>query len=185
MSKGKLTLTGKGTNIVEMFVDSSNSRWVVQELKNARDVNRLVSNFISAHPDLKDELEKKSNFFEVLKKPFSSLTIPNIWVHWVIFAGQPIWYVCYNNWPKIWSIILSLNAVILIVLFFLLIDNIILFCMIVIPIGALWLWIAPRISIAFNGWGGAYLTDKGNRALLMWYGLYIFLTLVSTLAVIE
>ena len=87
MSKGKLTLTGKGTNIVALFVDSSNCRWVVQELKNARDVNRLVSDFISAHPDLKDELEKKSNFYEVLKKPFSSLTISNIWAHWVIFAG--------------------------------------------------------------------------------------------------
>lgn len=161
----------------------SDSRWQVVDIRTKKDVDFLIDCFVESHSYLLTELAHKMDISGVFMQPFKTKGIRGVWRHYLIFLMQPIWYIIYNRWPRFWKyIMLGYMAVILIMLYMLL-DYLYLFMSLFILSYLIFMWLAPRITIAFNPWGSESLTEIGNKVLFKWMCIYILLILIMTLGV--
>lgn len=160
-----------------------NGSWCITVLKNKHDIKSLISGYIKLHKELETEIKNRNKIGTILKAPFKSMKISNKWVHYLNFCfSNVLWYFTFNRWPKLWiSIIVTcfLFVVIPMALYASLsAEYIFLFVSLLLFLS--WMWLAPRITMAFNRVGSRYLTNKINVVLLKWVAVYyLLLSLLS------
>lgn len=158
-------------NCIAIYINNESKKWNAVVLKNISDIRKLIDNFLKAH----SEIKQKPGIIGSLKLPFQKVKVTSIWAHWISLIFQPIWYVFFNNWPKVWQFCFYASFIILWgggLFAYLITANFLWF------IGGfstsllLWLCIAPRVSAQFNKWGSEYLLRSGNISLCKWALLF-------------
>lgn len=169
----------KKDKCIALYVDYEQNRWCQIVLNRKKDIQNLINNYINSHNNIKKEIQKRNMLKSLIKEPFKIKTNFE-WSHCFSFLFQPFWYVIFNRWSKLWiGICVLYNLAFLILCFF--IDNLIVALCAFIVAFIVWLWLAPRISIAKNFWGTEKLTKEGNIVLCKWVFVYMFFTILISL----
>lgn len=165
---------------IAIYINEKSKKWDAVVLKNIFAIRKLSDNFLKTH----SEIKQKPGILESLKLPFQKVKVSSIWAHWLSIIFQPIWYILFNNWPKVWQTIFYTSFIILWgggLYAFLITDNILWFGGGVVISLLIWLCLAPRVSAQFNNWGSEYLLRTGNISLCKWILLFGLLnTIVSS-----
>lgn len=164
-----------------VFYSFSQNRWQVVDIRSRRDVNVMIDCFVESHLKLHAELSHKFDIREVFMQPFKvrGRNGSRLWIHYLMFLMQPIWYMSYNKWPRFWWYAMVCYVLVMIILFMLM-DYI--FFMLVLGVSyAFFVWLAPRITVVFNSWGSERLTKEGNNVLFKWMCIYVLLVFIMTL----
>lgn len=145
-----------------LFYDNQTKKWHISELKSMKDIHSLIDDYSNLHSEFKDEIARKQDIRNILKKPFCKVETPDRWIHWPVIILQPLWYAWYNRWPRIWKTLFIIYILIIVCL----LETI----PILLTVASIifWLWLAPRISITHNAWGSLQIARDGNKALLKW-----------------
>jgi hypothetical protein len=155
-----------------------NGKWRISVIKKKRDVESMINDYLKQHEELETEIKNKKRLATILKAPFKPMEIPNKWVHYISFSLSPAWYIVFNAWPILWIVIVVVYYLGLMVpmsVFAAVYEEYYLMFGIVILSLLPFAWLAPRISMAFNRSGSKFLTDRINRVLLKWVGVYMVL----------
>lgn len=154
------------------FYDNQTDQWHMTELKSMKDIHSMIGDYSNLHCEFKDEISQKHDIRNILKKPFNNVKTPDRWIHWPVIILQPLWYVWYNRWPKIWKTLF----IIYILLVICLLDTL----PILLTAASIifWLWLAPRITMAHNAWGSTSIARESNKALCKWMLVYAALAIL-------
>ncbi|MBR6692313.1 MAG: hypothetical protein IKL75_06720 [Bacteroidaceae bacterium] len=161
-----------------------NGSWCITVLKNKHDIKSLISGYIKLHKELETEIKNRNKIGTILKAPFKSMKISNKWVHYLSFCLS-IWYFAFNRWPKLW---ISIMVTCFLFVFILMVPYALLsaeyiFLLVSLLLFLSWMWLAPRITMAFNRVGSRYLTNKINVVLLKWVAVYYLLLFLLSFCV--
>ena len=168
----------QNNNCLALYLDKQQDKWIIAILKSIRDIKSAIKKFIKSHPQIRTEIEQNNKFFTILQAPFKEKGVKAKLSHYFSFFQQPFWYILYNNWPKWWILIFTTYFIAITLCA---ISIIIYNKSYIIPLALLsflpWVWLAPRISQAFNSWGSKYLCTEGNKTLCRWVITFILLVI--------
>lgn len=155
-------------------------KWNISLLSKNFDIKEFINKYVESHKELEAEVKCKNLFSNIAKAPFQPMEIERKWLHYIAFIMQPLWYITFNRWPRFWisvSIIYALIAIVFSLSMTIIcdIEGIYIVCWLIFCL--LYMWIAPRITTAFNKNGSKHITQNVNRTLLKWILIYNILLL--------
>ena len=103
----------------------------------------------------------------------------------VAFLLEPLWYIAYNRWPRIWTGLFVFYFIISLVVSLLLAEDLYLclgyLCLLLAP----WIWLSPRVSSSCNQWGSKEVTRRANIFLMKWVIAFVLIQFVIGLVPIN
>ena len=91
---------------------------------------------------------------------------------------EPLWYIAYNRWPKLWILLLIIYSVFAFAFPLFITQDVYLYLVCSLLLFTPWLWLGPRITFSCNRWGSREVVRRTNVALMKWvivFGLITFL----------
>ena len=177
-----VTISNKG--FIALYHNGSN--WSIAMLKKDYDIKQFINNYIESHKELNEEIIQKNKPWNIVKAPFQPMEFEHKWIHYAAFFTQPFWYIIYNRWPRFWTSVSIIYAIIsLAVSLYLEItyDTEGIFILSFLGFSLLYMWFAPRITTAFNKNGSKHITQKVNAVLLKWICVYYLLLFLLELCI--
>ncbi len=177
-----VTISNKG--FIALYYNGSN--WIVTLLKKNYDIKQFINNYLESHKELREEIIQKNRLGNMIKAPFQPMEIEHKWMHYAAFFTQPFWYIIYNRWPRFWTTVSIIYAIIAIAVSLSLeitYGTEGLFLLSWLFFGLVYMWFAPRITTAFNKNGSKHITQKVNATLLKWICVYYVLLFLSELCI--
>ena len=177
-----VTISNKG--FIALYYNGSN--WIVTLLKKNYDIKQFINNYLESHKELREEIIQKNRLGNMIKAPFQPMEIEHKWMHYAAFFTQPLWYIIYNRWPRFWTTVSIIYAIIAIAVSLSLeitYGTEGLFLLSWLFFGLVYMWFAPRITTTFNKNGSKHITQKVNATLLKWICVYYVLLFLSELCI--
>lgn len=170
--------------IAALYLSEDTTQWHISILRSSFDINNVVKYLTSNIDSVRNHiLEKKKD--SILVKPFKEQKVNSMWAHIVAFLLEPLWYIAYNRWPRIWTGLFVFYFIISLVVSLLLAEDLYLclgyLCLLLAP----WIWLSPRVSSSCNQWGSKEVTRRANIFLMKWVIAFVLIQFVIGLVPIN